>query len=88
MLGKSKLVGIDQRREPKGSADSSKGDINRMPHAFIHAEPLRAMAIEAAVPSTAEKIIVQNAMMRLFQAAQRNTIAHTTAQALKKEVIQ
>jgi hypothetical protein len=43
------------------------------------------MAIEAAVPSTTEKIIVQNAMMRLFQAAHRNTIEHTTAQVLKGE---
>jgi hypothetical protein len=46
------------------------------------------MAIEAAVPSTTEKIIVQNAMMRLFHAAHRNTIEHTTAQVLKEEVIQ
>ena len=46
------------------------------------------MAIEAAVPSTTEKIIVRNAMMRLFQAANRNTIEHTTAQVLKEEVIQ
>jgi hypothetical protein len=62
--------------------------MNRRSHAFTLAEPLRAMEIEAAVPSTTEKIIVESAMMRLFQAAHRNTIEHTTAQVLKGEVIQ
>jgi len=85
------LLGIADKgssAKPKGSAGSSRGDITRRSHAFTLAESLRAMAIEAAVPITTEKIIVQNAMMRPFQAAHRDTIEHTTAQVLKEEVIQ
>src|SRR5215468_362412 len=55
--------------KPKASAGSSNGDMNRTSQARAKAERLRAMPSAAAVPSTTETTVVQNATTRLFQAA-------------------
>src|SRR5262249_50733210 len=55
--------------KPKASAGSSSGDMNRRSQARTQAERLRAMPSAAAVPSTTEITVVQNATTRLFQAA-------------------
>src|SRR5262249_52513359 len=55
--------------KPKASAGSSSGDMNRRSTARMSGERLRAMPSAAAVPSTTEITVVQNATTRLFQAA-------------------
>src|SRR5689334_10828793 len=60
--------------KPKASAGSSSGDMNRTSQARAKAERLRAMPSAAAVPSTTETTVVQNATTRLFQAAACNLV--------------
>src|SRR5437868_5928897 len=54
---------------PNASAGSSSGDMNSMSNALAPALRERAIASAAAVPSTAESTVVQNATTRLVQAA-------------------
>ena len=55
--------------KPKASAGSRRGDMNSTSQSFAHEERLRAMASEAAVPSTTDISVVKKATTRLFQAA-------------------
>ena len=56
--------------KPKASAGSSSGDMNSMSKALAPRRCCeRAIASAAAVPSTAEISVVQNATTRLVQAA-------------------
>ena len=65
---------------PNASAGSSSGDMNRTSAARTHSERLRAIASEAAVPSTTEISVVQNATTRLAQAARCIWSASSSAQ--------
>src|SRR5882757_2814703 len=55
--------------KPKASAGNSSGDMNSMSNAFANALLEREIASDAAVPSTAESTVVQNATTRLVHAA-------------------
>src|SRR6266581_1124681 len=55
--------------KPNASAGNSSGDMNSMSKALAAAPPERAIASAAAVPSTADRIVVQNATTRLVHAA-------------------
>src|SRR4029079_16308350 len=66
--------------KPKASAGSSSGDMNSTSATRTHFEELRAMASEAAVPSSTEMMVVQNATIRLAQAARCIWSASMSAQ--------
>src|SRR5713226_1282919 len=55
--------------KPNASAGSSSGDMNSMSNALAAAPREREIASAAAVPSTAESTVVQNATTRLVHAA-------------------
>src|SRR3954470_2152034 len=66
--------------KPNASAGNSSGDMNSTSAARTHFDALRAIASEAAVPSTTEMIVVQNATIRLAQAARCIWSASSSAQ--------
>src|SRR5271155_1003402 len=67
-LNPSLLMKISAAK-PKASAGNSSGDMKSRSAARISGDRLRAIASDAAVPSTTEMIVVHNATTRLFQAA-------------------
>src|ERR1041384_6593397 len=81
MLGeKPSLLTNTSAAKPNASAGNSSGDMNSTSAARTHFDRLRAIASEAAVPSTTAITVVQNATTRLAQAARCIWSASSSAQ--------
>ena len=81
MLGESpSLLMKTSAAKPKASAGSSSGDMNSRSQRLTHFDGCARWRCEAAVPSTTEMGVVQNATTRLFQAARCIWSASSSAQ--------